>query len=81
MDTLFKQLYWQAIAGLLVTTPAFADDKRFDFDFNAGFGARYDSNVALVDLDNSAGNLLGFGRNSLLWKLARRQEVEIDQVC
>lgn len=34
---------------------AAADDKPLDFRFDAGVGATYDSNVALVDLDSSAG--------------------------
>ena len=44
-----------ALATLLIGAPGLADDQRFDFDFNAGIGAAYDSNVALLELDSNAG--------------------------
>lgn len=46
---------WTALAALIIGGASQADDSRFDVDFNAGFGAKYDSNVAIVELDNSAG--------------------------
>lgn len=46
---------WTVLAVFLIGAPASAGEKPVEFDFNAGVGARYDSNVALIDLDASAG--------------------------
>lgn len=55
MNTFNKTYIWLALAGLLANVTARADDQRFDVDFNAGFAAKHDSNVAIVELDSSAG--------------------------
>lgn len=44
-----------ALVGTLFGTAVLADDRRFEFDVNAGFTAQYDTNVAIVELDSSAG--------------------------
>lgn len=46
---------WTVLATLILAGASQADEERFDVDFNAGVGARYDSNVAIVELDSSAG--------------------------
>ena len=55
MNTLIKIQFWAGLAAALLAAPVHAGEDRVDFDFNAGVGARYDSNVALLDLDASAG--------------------------
>ena len=55
MNTSIDWIRGPFLALALVSTTGFASDKRFDFDFTAGAGAKYDTNVAIVELDNSAG--------------------------
>ncbi|MDX1509334.1 MAG: hypothetical protein R3358_13695, partial [Woeseiaceae bacterium] len=55
MNTLIKLQFWALLAASLAGAPAIAREKPVDVDFNAAVGARYDSNVALLDLDASAG--------------------------
>lgn len=55
MNTVTKTFRWAALAATLISAPGLADDKRLDFDFDASVAAKYDSNVALVELDSNAG--------------------------
>jgi hypothetical protein len=53
MDKLLKQAPLTALATLLAAAPALAETDRNPFEFRAGAGYRYDSNVSIEEIDQA----------------------------